>query len=71
LTFQCDLLVTSVLHSYKCWAAVKLGVPMVSLAYVDACVSEGRLVDKDAYLVAGYTKAQQLRRGKIQGKSEG
>ena len=55
-------------NSYKCRMALKMAIPVVSMDYVDMCVNEGGLVDRDLYLVAGSTKAQQLAQGKIQGR---
>ena len=54
--------------SYKCRTAHKLGIPVVSTDYIDACIAEGRLLDTDPYIIYGKTKSEELKQGKIVGK---
>ena len=70
---QCTLLVTSLTDdkaadSYKCRTALKYGVPVVSTYFLHQCVQEGKFLDPDIFRVAGQTKADQLKAGKIGGK---
>ncbi|XP_052710583.1 protein mono-ADP-ribosyltransferase PARP4-like isoform X3 [Crassostrea angulata] len=57
--------------SYKCKIAAKFRIPVVSLDFIFDCISQGKLLDTDNYLLVGKTKAQEFSSGKISaGKSE-
>uniref|UniRef100_K1PUC2 Poly [ADP-ribose] polymerase 4 n=1 Tax=Magallana gigas TaxID=29159 RepID=K1PUC2_MAGGI len=57
--------------SYKCKMAAKFRIPVVSLDFIFDCISQGKLLDTDKYLLVGKTKAQEFSSGKISaGKSE-
>ncbi|XP_078337991.1 uncharacterized protein LOC111100311 isoform X3 [Crassostrea virginica] len=56
--------------SYKCKMATKFHIPVVSLDFIFDCVSQGKQLDSDDYLLVGKTKAQEFSSGKISaGKS--
>lgn len=54
--------------SYKCKIAAKFRIPVVSLDFIFDCISQGKLLDTDNYLLVGKTKAQEFSSGKISGK---
>ena len=54
--------------SHKVQMAVKYGIPVVSLSFLDTCVAQGKLVDADSFVVAGKTAADEFRTGKIVGE---
>uniref|UniRef100_A0A8W8JII7 Poly [ADP-ribose] polymerase n=1 Tax=Magallana gigas TaxID=29159 RepID=A0A8W8JII7_MAGGI len=57
--------------SYKCKMATKFRIPVVSLDFIFDCISQGKLLDTDNFLLVGKTKAQEFSSGKISaGKSE-
>jgi poly [ADP-ribose] polymerase len=51
--------------SHKVQMAVKYGIPVVSLSFLDTCVAQGKLLDADSFVVAGKTAADEFRTGKI------
>ncbi|XP_078585828.1 protein mono-ADP-ribosyltransferase PARP4-like [Branchiostoma floridae x Branchiostoma japonicum] len=51
--------------SYKCRTAVKLGLPVVSLDYIEACVQAGELLHTDSFLLVGKSVADEFSTGKI------
>lgn len=54
-------------ETYKGRAALKLGIPIVSLAFVDDCIEKQKALDSEEYLVAGNTSAKQFSCGIIKG----
>ena len=48
--------------------AVKYGIPVVSLSFLDTCAAQGKLMDADSFVVAGKTAADEFRTGKIVGE---
>lgn len=54
--------------SYKSRMAQKWGVPVISLEFIDQCITEGRLLEADQFIVVGKTAAEQFSSGKIVGK---
>mgnify|MGYP003692038365 CR=1 FL=1 len=54
--------------SYKCKMATKFHIPVVSLDFIFDCVSQGKQLDSDDYLLVGKTKAQEFSSGKISGE---
>lgn len=55
--------------SYKGRTAEKLCIPIVSLAFIDACINEGKLVNYQDYVLSGKPVADSFAKGKIVGKS--
>ncbi len=53
--------------SYKSRMAIKWGIPVVSLAFVAECLSAGKLLEADKFLVVGKTAAEEFSTGKIIG----
>ncbi|XP_035659528.1 protein mono-ADP-ribosyltransferase PARP4-like [Branchiostoma floridae] len=51
--------------SYKCRTAVKLGLPVVSLEYIEACVQAEELLHTDSFLLVGKSVADEFSTGKI------
>ncbi|XP_078486289.1 protein mono-ADP-ribosyltransferase PARP4 [Ciona intestinalis] len=51
--------------SYKTRRALKLGIPVVSSSYIDACIHENTLLDTDDYALGGATKSKSFKKGKI------
>ncbi|XP_066269374.1 protein mono-ADP-ribosyltransferase PARP4-like [Branchiostoma lanceolatum] len=51
--------------SYKCRTAVKLGLPVVPLDYIEACVQAEELLDTDNFLLVGKSVAAEFSAGKI------
>ncbi|CAH1248284.1 PARP4 [Branchiostoma lanceolatum] len=51
--------------SYKCRTAVKLGLPVVPLDYIEACVQSEELLDTDNFLLVGKSVAAEFSTGKI------
>ncbi|XP_033635285.1 protein mono-ADP-ribosyltransferase PARP4-like isoform X2 [Asterias rubens] len=51
--------------SYKGRTAQKQGVPIVGVSFIEKCVEEGRLLDKDDFLLVGTTANMQFGSGKI------
>ncbi|XP_064404134.1 protein mono-ADP-ribosyltransferase PARP4-like isoform X3 [Halichondria panicea] len=51
--------------SYKSRMATKWGIPVVSLAFVAECLSAGKLLEADKFLVVGKTAAEEFSTGKI------
>ncbi|XP_071800756.1 protein mono-ADP-ribosyltransferase PARP4-like isoform X2 [Asterias amurensis] len=51
--------------SYKGRTAQKQGVPIVGVSFIEKCVEEGRLLDKDNFLLVGTTANMQFGSGKI------
>ncbi|XP_074640441.1 protein mono-ADP-ribosyltransferase PARP4-like isoform X3 [Tubulanus polymorphus] len=45
--------------TYKCRAALKLGIPIVTEQFIDACIKNGRIVDSNQYLVAQPKKCEE------------
>ncbi len=54
--------------SYKSRMAAKWGIPIVSLAFIAECLSVGRLVETDQFVVVGRTAAEEFSSGKIVGE---
>ena len=54
--------------SYKSRIAGKWGIPVVSTQFVTECLSAGKLLEADPFLVVGKTAAEQFSTGKIIGK---
>ena len=53
--------------SYKSRMAGKWGIPVVSTQFIAECLSAGRLLEADQFLVVGKTAAEQFSTGKIIG----
>ncbi|KAI6659080.1 Poly polymerase 4 [Oopsacas minuta] len=51
--------------SYKAKTALKKGIPVVGIGYLDACIEEGKLLDTDKYLLTGSTASLSFGSGKI------
>ena len=51
--------------SYKAKTALKKGIPIVGIGYLDACIEAQKLLDPDKYLVTGSTAASSFGAGKI------
>ena len=51
--------------SYKAKTALKKGVPIIGLDYLDACIEAGKLLDTDKYLLTGSTASSSFGSGKI------
>ena len=51
--------------SYKAKTALKKGVPIIGLDYLDACIEAGKLLDTDKYLLTGATASSSFESGKI------
>ncbi len=47
--------------------AQKWGIPVVSVDFVDSCLSAGSLLDADKFIVVGKTAAEEFKTGKIVG----
>lgn len=54
--------------SYKGRMAQKWGIPIVSLSFIQSCLDDGKLLEPDAFVVAGRTASEELSSGKIVGK---
>lgn len=54
--------------SYKGRTAEKCCIPIVSLAFIDACVNEGKLVNYQDYALSGKPNTESFAKGKIIGK---
>ena len=54
--------------SYKCRMAMKYGIPVVSPRYLQHSVDTGVLQKTDDFIMAGKSKSETLREGKITGK---
>ena len=54
--------------SYKCRMAMKYGIPIVSPEYLWQSVNGGVLQKTDDFIVAGKSKSDTLKEGKITGK---
>ena len=69
LSLQTSFLVASngakTADSYKGRTAQKQGVPIVGVSFIEKCVEEGRLLDKDDFLLVGTTANMQFGSGKI------
>ena len=55
--------------SYKSRMAQKFKIPVVSVAFIEACVEKMTLLDPDPFIVVGKTASQELSTGKIVGMS--
>ena len=55
-------------ETYKGRTALKLGIPIVSLTFIDECAKQQKLVDSDEYLVIGKSALKQFSSGIIKGK---
>ncbi|XP_064627264.1 protein mono-ADP-ribosyltransferase PARP4-like isoform X2 [Lineus longissimus] len=55
--------------TYKCRTAQKLGIPIVSANFIRDSIEAGKLLDHDGYLMAGKTRAEEFKTGKITGKA--
>ena len=68
---QCSHLVVddheNVSDTYKARTALKYGVPVVSLTFIDDCLKAERLLEADGYIAVGQTKAEEFGSGKIVG----
>lgn len=53
--------------SYKCKMGAKYGIPVVSVEWIQACVSTGQLQNTDNFLLVGKSKSESLKEGKISG----
>ncbi|XP_056015621.1 uncharacterized protein LOC125677683 isoform X3 [Ostrea edulis] len=51
--------------SYKCKMATKFRIPVVSLDFIFDCVSQGKQLNTDDYLLVGKTKAEEFSTGRI------
>ena len=51
--------------SYKAQTALKKGIPIVGIGYLDACIEAQKLLDPDKYLISGNTAASSFGAGKI------
>lgn len=58
---------TDIGATYKGRTAFKLGIPIVSLAFVDDCDEKQTLLDCEEYLVAGKSSVKQFSSGIIKG----
>ena len=54
-------------ETYKGRTAVKLGIPIVSLSFIDDCAQQQKLLDSDEYLLVGKSAAKQFSSGIIKG----
>ena len=52
---------------YKCRQAVKLGIPVVSLSYIQDCLQQDSILHVDSYVITGKTKSSELKKGIIKG----
>ncbi|CAB3999367.1 Hypothetical predicted protein, partial [Paramuricea clavata] len=52
-------------ETYKGRTAVKLGIPIVSLSFIDDCAQQQKLLDSDEYLLVGKYTAKQFSSGII------
>ena len=70
-SLQCSHLVVddheNVSDTYKARTALKYGVPVVSLTFIDDCLKAERLLVADDYIAVGQTKAEEFGSGKIVG----
>ena len=55
--------------TYKGTAAVKLGIPVVTVDFIFDCIKHGKLLNSDDYLVVGKNKTEEFSTGKIVGKT--
>ena len=53
--------------TYKARTALKYGVPVVSLNFIDDCLEAKKLLEADGYIAVGKTKAEEFGSGKIVG----
>lgn len=53
--------------SYKCKMAAKYKIPVVNMEFIHNSLEKGKLLDPDAFLACGMTKAQEFSSGKIVG----
>ena len=51
--------------SYKAKTALKKGIPIVGIGYLDACIEAQKLLDPDKYLITGSTASSSFGEGKI------
>ena len=56
---------TSAEPSYKTKTAIRYGIPVVSVNFINACMEHGKLVDVDQFLVFGESASSQFKSGKI------
>ena len=54
--------------TYKGRTALKLGVPIVSLSFIDDCTKQQKLLESDEYLTVGNSLANQFSSGIIKGR---
>lgn len=53
--------------SYKSRMAQKWGIPVISTDFIHECVSAGKLLEADKFVVVGKTAAEEFSTGKIIG----
>ncbi|XP_028417262.1 protein mono-ADP-ribosyltransferase PARP4-like isoform X3 [Dendronephthya gigantea] len=56
--------------TYKGRAALKLGIPIVSLSFIDDCAEQQKLLESDEYLTIGKSLANQFSSGIIKAASK-
>jgi len=67
---QCRVLVTNVSteqaqNSYKCRAAIKFSIPVVSVDFLHDCVRNGQVSNPEPFFILGKTKSQLFQTGVI------
>ncbi len=58
-----------IIETYKGRTSLKLGIPIVSLSFIDECTKRQKLLDSDEYLLVGKSTAKQFSSGIIKGKN--
>ena len=51
--------------SYRVNTALKYGIPVVSIDFIDTCVAQGKLLNSDAFVVFGGKASTELSSGKV------
>ena len=51
--------------SYRVKTAMKYGIPVVSVDFIDACIASGKLLDTDDFVLLGERASTSFSSGKI------